>query len=79
MTWTPGDSSRLREFDQKIGGRFIPFLRTRLPLIEGDDIEKVALSAKYKAGAEFLLAEIENMLANHENVTDGSTTNFVSM
>lgn len=79
MTWNRGDSARLREFNQLTGGKLIPFLRNRIPLLEGDTIESVALSAKYKAGAEFLISAIEDLLQDPEVTTDGSATNYTSM
>jgi hypothetical protein len=69
----------MREFNQLTGGKLIPFLRSRIPLIEGDTIESVALSAKHKAGAEYLLAALEDLLHDQEVTTDGSATNYTSM
>jgi hypothetical protein len=39
----------------------------------------VALSSKEKAGAEYMLGVIEELLAEQKTQTDGSVTGFVTM
>jgi len=47
--------------------------------LRGDTIEAVALSSKEKAGAEYLINVIDELLAEQKTQTDGSGTGFTTM
>jgi len=79
MEWTSADSAQLRTYDKATGCRLRAYLRTRVPAISGTTIESVALSSKEKAGAEYMLGVIEELLAEQKTQTDGSVTGFVTM
>lgn len=79
MEWTSADAVNLRKFDNATGGKLRAYLRTRLPRISGTTIEAVALSSKEKAGAEYMLAIIDELLIDHKTTTDGSGTGFTTM
>jgi hypothetical protein len=79
MEWTSADSAQLRKYDNATGSRLRAYLRTRIPAIRGETIEAVALSSKEKAGAEYMLGVIEELLAEQKTQTDGSGTGFTNM
>lgn len=79
MEWTSADTVNLRKFDNATGGKLRAYLRTRLPRISGTTIEAVALSSKEKAGAEYMLAVIDELLSEQKIQTDGSGTGFATM
>jgi len=79
MEWTNTDSVHLRKYDQSTNSRLRAYLRTRVPQLRGDTIEAVALSSKEKAGAEYLINVIDELLAEQKTQTDGSGTGFTTM
>jgi hypothetical protein len=79
MNWEQGDSSRLREYHQKSGGRLLSYLKSRTPICQGKTIESVALEAKYKEGFEKVIKEIEDLLGAEEVPSDPSAGNFTAM
>jgi len=79
MEWTSADTANLRKFDQATGGKLRAYLRTRVPQLNGDTIEAVALSSKEKAGAEYMLAVIDELITEQPIQTDGSGTGFTTM
>jgi hypothetical protein len=79
MEWTSTDAVNLRKFDQATGSRLRAYLKTRVPQLKGDTIEAVALSRKEKAGAEYMLAVIDELLSEQKIQTDGSGTGFTTM
>ena len=79
MEWTSTDTVNLRKFDISTGSKLRAYLRTRLPQLKGDTIEAVALSSKERAGAEYMLAVIDELLAEQKTQTDGSGTGFTTM
>jgi hypothetical protein len=79
MEWTNTDSVHLRKYDQGTGSRLRAYLRTRVPRLTGDTIEAVALSSKERAGAEYILSVIDELLMEQKTPTDGSDTKFVTM
>jgi hypothetical protein len=79
MTWQESDSAQFRAYDQKTGGKLRAFLRSRLPLLEGNNLEEYALNASYKEGCEFLIRQLDEMLSDENKSDDLSTSNFQSM
>lgn len=79
MEWTSSDTANLRKYDNLTGGKLRAYLRTRVPQLKGDTIEAVALSSKEKAGAEHLLAVIDELLTEQKIQKDGSETGFTTM
>jgi hypothetical protein len=79
MEWTNTDSVHLRKYDQSTNSRLRAYLRTRVPQLRGDTIEAVALSSKEKAGAEYIINVIDELLAEQKTQTDGSGTGFTTM
>jgi hypothetical protein len=79
MEWTNTDSVQLRKYDQATGSKLRAYLKSRIPALRGDTIEAVALSSKEKAGAEYMLSVIEELLAEQRIQTDGSGTGFATM
>lgn len=79
MKWEQSDSSRLREYHQKTGGRMLAYLKSRIPLCQGNTIESVALEAKYKEGFEKVIKEIEDLLGAEDAPVDPSAGGFTSM
>lgn len=79
MNWEQSDSSRLREYHQKSGGRLLYYLKSRIPLCQGKTIESVALEAKYKEGFEKVIKEIEDLLGAEDAPADPSAGSFTPM
>lgn len=79
MEWTSTDSVHLRKYDQSTNSRLRAYLRTRVPQLRGDTIEAVALSSKERAGAEYMLSVIDELLTEQKTQTDGSGTGFITM
>jgi hypothetical protein len=77
--WTPNDAASLREYDQATRAALRAQLRRMLPKITGNSIEEVALSSKFRAGAEYLIDSIDNLMETPKPQTDGSAATFVSM
>jgi hypothetical protein len=50
-----------------------------VPQLRGDTIEAVALSSKERAGAEYMLSVIDELLTEQKTQTDGSGTGFITM
>jgi len=79
MNWETSDSARFREYHQKSGGKLIGFLYSQIPPTTGKTIESVALEAKYKEGAEFILRQMNDILLDENKNDDASSASFVSM
>jgi len=79
MKWEQSDSSRLREYHQKSGGKLTAYLKSRIPFCQGKTIESVALEAKYKEGFEKVIKEIEDLLGMEEDASDPSAGGFTPM
>lgn len=79
MKWEQSDSARFREYDQKTGGRLRAFLKSRLPVLDGKNIEEYALNASYKEGAEFIIRQLEDIISDDSKADDASTSNYQSM
>ena len=79
MKWEQSDSSRFREYHQKSGGKLLAFLKAQVPNTTGKTIESVALEAKFKEGCEFVLRQIDDILADDSKADDASTSSFASM
>ena len=79
MEWTSADSVNLRKYDNSTGSRLRAYLRTRGPQLKGDTIEAVALSSKEKAGAEYMLSVIDELMTEQKIQKDGSDTGFTTM
>jgi len=79
MKWEQSDSARLREYHQKSGGKLLAFLKSQVPNTTGKTIESVALEAKFKEGCEFVLRQIDDILADDSKTDDASTGSFASM
>jgi len=79
MEWKNSDSASLRNYDSSTGSKLRAYLRSRVPVLRGETIEAVALSSKEKAGAEYMLSVIDELLAEQMNQTDGSATGFTTM
>jgi hypothetical protein len=79
MTWDSSDSARFREYNTKTNGKLRAYLRSVIPNTKGTTIEQVALEAKYKEGAEFILRQLDDILSDENNQDDASSASFVSM
>ena len=79
MKGEQSDSSRFREYHQKSGGRLLSYLSTLVPVTTGKTIEEVALEAKYKEGAEFIIRQMYDILNVRENQDDAASASFTSM
>jgi hypothetical protein len=79
MVWNTSDSSRFREYNSKSGGRLIAYLRSVIPNTTGKTIEAVALEAKYKEGAEFIVQQLIDILLDENKQDDASSASFTSM
>lgn len=55
------------------------FLKSQVPNTTGKTIESVALEAKFKEGCEFVLRQIDDILADDSKADDASTSSFASM
>jgi len=62
MQWQPRDSAALRTFHEKTKGALRKKLAEMIPPLEGHTIEAVALEAKFRAGAEYLLQVYDELL-----------------
>jgi hypothetical protein len=79
MVWNTSDSARFREYNSKSGGKLVSYLRSVIPNTTGKTIEAVALEAKYKEGAEFILQQLIDILLDENKQDDASSASFVSM
>lgn len=79
MKWENSDSARFRDYHHKTGGKLVAYLRSLVPVTTGTTIEQVALEAKYKEGAEFLISQLDSMISDENNQDDASSASFVSM
>jgi len=79
MTWEKSDSARFREYHQKTGGRLLAYLATLIPKTSGKTIEEVALEAKYKEGAEFIISNMYDILQDREQQDDAANASFATM
>jgi hypothetical protein len=79
MKWEQSDSSRFREYHQKTGGKLVAYLRSVIPMTTGNTIESVALEAKFKEGGEFVLRQIDDILAEENRNDDAANGSFASM
>jgi hypothetical protein len=79
MIWQSSDSARFREYNSKTGGKLIAFLRSVIPNTNGTTIEQVALEAKYKEGAEFIIRQLDDILLDENKQDDASSASFASM
>lgn len=79
MNWEPSDSSKLRDYHKKTGGKLLAYLRGRVPRLNGTTIESVALEAKHKEGCELIIREIELLLVMGEAPDDASSGTFAEM
>ena len=79
MKWEQSDSSRFREYHQKTGGKLVAYLRSVIPMTTGNTIESVALEAKFKEGGEFVLRQIDDILADEIRNDDAANGSFASM
>ena len=79
MKWEQSDSSRFREYHQKSGGKLVAYLKSIIPMTTGKTIESVALEAKFKEGCEFVLRQIDDILADESNADDATNGSFASM
>jgi len=79
MKWETSDSARFREYNSKTGGKLITFLQSVVPITTGNTIEQVALEAKYKEGAEFIIRQLNDILLDENKQDDASSASFTSM
>jgi hypothetical protein len=79
MKWEQSDSSRFREYHQKSGGKLVAYLKSIIPMTTGKTIESVALEAKFKEGCEFVLRQIDDILADESKADDATNGSFASM
>jgi hypothetical protein len=79
MIWQSSDSARFREYNSKTNGKLLAFLRSVIPNTNGKTIEEVALQAKYKEGAEFILSQINDILLDENKQDDASSASYASM
>jgi len=79
MIWQSSDSARFREYNTKTGGKLVAFLRSIVPKTKGSTIEAVALEAKYKEGAEFIIRQLDDILLDENTQDDASSASFTSM
>jgi len=79
MLWQSSDSARFREYNSKTGGKLIAYLRSVVPNTNGKTIEEVALQAKYKEGAEFIIQQLNDILSDENKQDDASSASYASM
>ena len=79
MNWEPDDIARLREYNAKTKMRLRIYLQSRIPRVEGQTIEAVALQAKYKEGFESALRELDDLAVSPDDKDDPSAGNFAIM
>jgi hypothetical protein len=79
VTWEPDDIARLREYNAKTKMRLRIYLQSRIPRVEGQTIEAVALQAKYKEGFESALRELDDLAVSPDDKDDPSAGNFAVM
>jgi hypothetical protein len=79
VTWEPEDIARLREYNAKTKLRLRIYLQSRIPRVEGQTIEAVALQAKYKEGFESALRELDDLAVSPDDKDDPSAGNFAVM
>lgn len=79
MNWEPEDIARLREYNAKTKMRLRIYLQSRIPRVDGQTIEAVALQAKYKEGFESALRELDDLAVSPDDKDDPSAGNFAVM
>ena len=79
MTWTIADAVGFREYAKTSGSKLLKYLQGSMPKCDGKTIEEVALQAKYKAGFEFAISEIEFLLNYDDKDQDASNGKFTEM
>jgi len=79
MKWETSDSARFRDYNAKTGGKLIDYLQSIIPITTGKTIEQVALEAKYKEGAEFIVSQLKDILSDENKQDDASSASFTSM
>jgi len=79
MKWEDSDIVFLRDYNKKSAGRFLQYLKSRIPLCNGKKVEEVALQAMYKEGCENIIKEIESMMTDPNQAFDASSGKFVEM
>ena len=77
--WNQSDSARFRQYHQATAGRLLAHLRSQLPVLTGTTIEQVALEAKHKEGAEYIIRVLEEILSEPLQADDSSAGAFTSM
>jgi hypothetical protein len=79
VNWEPEDIARLREYNAKTKMRLRIYLQSRIPRVDGQTIEAVALQAKYKEGFESALRELDDLAVSPDDKDDPSAGNFAVM
>lgn len=79
MNWEQSDSARFRAYDKQTGGKLRAFLKSRLPVVDGKNIEEYALNASYKEGCEFIVRQLDDIISDENKQDDASSASFVSM
>ena len=79
MNWEPEDIARLREYNTKTKLRLRAYLQSRIPRVDGQTIEAVALQAKFKEGFESALREFDDLAVSPDGKDDPSAGNFAVM
>ena len=79
MKWETSDTSRFRDYHHKTSGKLVSYLRSLIPVTTGTTIEQVALEAKYKEGAEYLISQLDAMISDENKQDDASSASFISM
>ena len=79
MAWDQSDSARFRAYDKQTNGKLRQFLRSRLPVLDGKNIEEYALNASYKEGCEFILRQLDDIISDENKPDDASSASFTSM
>lgn len=60
-------------------GKLRAYLQSLVPVTTGITIEQVALEAKYKEGAEFLVRKLQEIISDENRTDDASSASFASM
>lgn len=79
MNWTNTDAVAFREYAKASGSKLLKYLQDSMPKCDGKTIEEVALQAKYKAGFEFAIQEINFLLSYDDKDQDASNGKFTEM
>jgi len=77
--WKESDASQFKRYDKDTNGALIEYLRTRIPSIEGETIETVALSSKLKAGYEKAIDDLQWCSETKQKVSDGANGSYDSL